>query len=116
MNTCIFYKHFVKVLKEFQECVTTIAGTFYGEVHLHYITYTRSQIKINWLQSKAAQSRDWSDVMWCYFTSNGVTPGGDLPQYQGHGVNVCLLERLNVFQVDSGLQHLRGHVPGSAHL
>ena len=30
-------------------------------------------------------------------TSNGVTPGDDLPQYESHGVNISLFEGLNVF-------------------
>lgn len=54
--------------------------------------------------------------VWSHLTSYCAAPGDDLPQHKSHGVNVGLFERLNVFQVDSGLQDLRGHVPGSAHL
>ncbi|TNN78812.1 hypothetical protein EYF80_010982 [Liparis tanakae] len=37
-------------------------------------------------------------------------------KHQGHGVDVGLLEGLDVLQVESGLQHLRSHVARRAHL
>lgn len=49
-------------------------------------------------------------------TSDGFTPRRHFPEHQGHGVNVSLLEGLHVLQVQSGLQHLRGHVAGRSHL
>lgn len=49
-------------------------------------------------------------------TSDRAAPGDHLPQDQSHGVNVGLLEGLNVFQIDPGLQDFGGHVPGGAHL
>lgn len=49
-------------------------------------------------------------------TSDRITPGDELPQDKSHGINIGLFEGLNVFQVDSGLQDLWGHVPGCAHL
>lgn len=51
-----------------------------------------------------------------HLTSDRITPGDELPQDKSHGINIRLFEGLNVFQVDSGLQDLRGHVPGCAHL
>lgn len=51
-----------------------------------------------------------------HLTSNCVAPGDDFPQHQSHGVNIGLFERLDVLQVDSGLQDLGGHVPGRTHL
>jgi len=52
----------------------------------------------------------------CALTSDGLTPGRHLPEHQGHGVDVGLLEGLDVLQVESGLQHLRSHVARRAHL
>lgn len=49
-------------------------------------------------------------------TSYHFTSGGHFPQNKGHGVDIHLLERLQVFQVHSGLQDLWCHVPGGAHL
>jgi len=49
-------------------------------------------------------------------TSHHFTSGSHLPQNKGHGVDVHLLERLQIFQVHPGLQDLWSHVPGSAHL
>lgn len=51
-----------------------------------------------------------------HLTSDRAAPGDHLPQDQSHGVNVGLLEGLDVFQIDSGLQDLGGHIPGGAHL
>lgn len=56
--------------------------------------------------------RPWCDAP----TSYHFASGGHFPQNEGHGVDVHLLERLQVFQVHPGLQDLWGHVPGSAHL
>lgn len=49
-------------------------------------------------------------------TSDRAASGDELPQNQSHGINIRLFEGLDVFQVDPGLQHLGGHVPGRSHL
>lgn len=49
-------------------------------------------------------------------TSNGITPGSDLPQHKSHGVDISLFKGLNVLQIDSGLEHLWSHVPRCSNL
>ena len=49
-------------------------------------------------------------------TSNSFTPRRHFPKHKGHGVNVSLFKGLDVVQIQTSLQHLRGHVTCRTHL
>ena len=49
-------------------------------------------------------------------TSNSLTSRCHFPKHEGHGVNVSLFKGLDVLQIQTGLQHLRGHVTCRTHL
>lgn len=49
-------------------------------------------------------------------TSNSLTSRRHFPKHEGHGVNVSLFKGLDVLQIQTGLQHLRGHVTCRTHL
>lgn len=49
-------------------------------------------------------------------TSHSIAAGRHFPEYQSHGVDVRLLERLHVFQIHPGFQNFRGHVSRCPHL
>lgn len=51
-----------------------------------------------------------------YCTSYDFTAGHHFPEDQGHGVDIHLFKGLQILQIHSGLQHLRGHVASCTHL
>ena len=89
-------------------------------IMLEYLCPTRSHTALPypWTRAEAMSTASFGGPpgWWSTPTSHCVAARRHLPEHQGHGVDISLLEGLHVLQIHPGLEDLWSHVSRRSHL